>query len=417
MKGIGNINQKLKTFEFDEYFNVTANTENVLLSKGQLSKSFMFKTLDKALPENVSYLKGYYVGGRYFTYCSDGVLYECLQDATNYISQFTKTPCALSFNVMGKDKIIFADQTERAIILDGNNVSSINFMPSDFIISYGGRIFTAYKNCVSFTKLYDFGDQNFDFSKEGVLYLPESAGEIVGVFSVDDKIYLFTKKHLFCLSGAGESIDFKLYEVETENFSLEGFVVDSCEDGFLLVTDKRLGKLKDGKITFYNTLLDLSDFTSIRLSYYSNRCVVTIAKGLKRYLFVYDFDTGEQSLLTISNTDYFGENGLFFHDEFINVAVLGKRGAILGTNRFWDSVDLDFNGSNNKSIREIRILSKATATLTVSGDFGSCNYKLKAGYNYIKCNLPSRYYKFKIALNGFELGISEFKIKYVEREK
>ncbi len=418
MKVIENVNQNLKTFEFKWFFNLTAKAEDVTIDKDCLDDSCRFRSILRILPTEENYLQGYFVGGRYFVYCDDGYVYEGTKNGVQPVMRVNGTPCAVSFNALGKEKILFADDSKTATLIDEDGITTVSFEPTEFLDTYGGRIFSIYQNTVSFTKLYDFSDENFDLSQEGVLYLPKSEGGVIGVFKVDGELYLFTKTSLYVLSGSGDSIDFKLNKVETEKFSVDERAICKCDDGFAFICEKRLAKLKDGKVTHFNTLLDMNEYSiSGKMTACGNLCLIPVEIDAEKYLFTYDLRTERQSLIYIYDQSVFEDGGVVFSKIFNTVANLSDQGFPLNSSRTWESKSLDLESEKNKAIREIFIYTELPASLTITGDFGSVKYTLVTGRNVIKCNLPSRFYKVKITASTSRFKVNDFKLKYTERGK
>lgn len=418
MKVIKNINQTQKTFEFNDFFGLTEKFSDVEIDEKSIRKSYHFNNIEYQLPTDKNYLEGYVVGGRYFLCCNDGYLYECLSDKVQSVMQVSAKPCAVAFSTHGEEKILFADNTDVATIIDGNSTVTVDFMPSQSLAVYGGRIFSVYQDSVSFTKLYDFGKDDLDLSQEGVLYLPKSEGGVIGTFNVDGALYLFTKENIFSLSGSGDSIDFKLEKIETERFSIHDKTLCKSDDGFIFICDNRLTKLMSGKVTYIDTVLDSKTYSVIgKATVKGSEYYLPIMIGARQYLFTYNLRNGRQSLIYILSGMVFENGGIVFYKSLSKVSRLDQDGLRFNSSRTWESKNLDLGSQKNKTIREIFIDSETVSTLSISGDFGTITYQLALGRNHIKCNLPSSFYKFAISASTAKFKISDFKINYVEREK
>ena len=112
MKVIKKVKQKVETFKFNDYLKCTEKTNDVLIEKGGLKDSYLLDYITPKLPKNLNFVKGYCFCGRYFVYCDDGFVYECLENQAEKVMLPNRIPCATPFTVFGKEKILFADGTD-----------------------------------------------------------------------------------------------------------------------------------------------------------------------------------------------------------------------------------------------------------------------------------------------------------------
>ncbi|MBE7083094.1 MAG: hypothetical protein E7373_00645 [Clostridiales bacterium] len=406
-----------KKYSLSQNLTLTSTLNNVVIEKDKISSSYTLSTIGKKLPDN-KMLCSYLVGGRYFVYTEDNLIWECKDNYAIPIGEVNSRPTIISFMYQGEEKILVANNDEDAILVSSNGYRRHSFFSVDKMILHAGRLFSTLNNEISFTTLYDFDDAEINFTPDGTIVVPKKYGNIVYLSVLDGKLYVFTEKAVFYILCDGESIDFKLKTLENVCAEFIEGMISKVNDRFMFIEKGRLYQLYNGTISSVKTLLDngFYEVCGESANFNGKYLLPVVGNDGKKGIFLYDTFDKTQAVIEC-NDAIICDGGFVFEQGKVEVAKLVDGNHIVGVEKSWKTDKVDLGSAKDKIINKIYLCSKGVCLLRVSGKFGQTTFNVEAGKNIFVTNLPSSEYEFMITTDSLDFGIRDLQVEFREMEK
>ncbi len=350
--------------------------------------------------KNSEIKKSYTVSDKTYVFCADGNLYRLEGGAMILVSGgFLRPPNLFNFKYKGEEVISVCGNGKCVMLGKGLQYKKI-FDGKNYTY-FAGRIFCSHGQKLLFSKLVLDGEE---IEKEGEI---DFGDEIRLLFAVDDVLYALTKT--------------KIKKI-TAKYSCEDFIVTTLDTSVVDINEKSLTTI-DGKVYFIrsNCLTSLTGENESACQKGEKDYVVTdwASNYLGKYVVKIKDDIGEKFLIYDVNTKdtyyvkpyeensclkYIGKG--IFMDKNGKVYLLGDGESV------YKASGLALNCDGKKFVYKIIVEVDADCIMTVSGDFGLKEYKLRSGENEIKAFLNSRLFTIKVRGDSKNFGIEKIKLFY-----
>ncbi len=413
---IKKVSSPQKIYNLTDNLLKTRSITNAVLDKDKIKSVYQLSQTSIRLPD-IEVLRGYEVVGKFFVYCTDGAVYQCLNGIYYFVVQTGVVPAIIAFTHQGEEKALIAWNYDEAIVVSDSGYQTISFYSVDKMVLHAGRLFSSLNNQISFSSLYDFDDTNISFPPDGTIFIPEQYGYVYSMIGLGDRLYVFTKSAVFYLSCSGESIDFKLKRLESVRIDALECSICKVNDRILFIENNKIRQLKDDEVSTVDSFLENGAYQIVGNCASGNgKYFVPISdENGNKAIFIYDATYQTQGVTEIEEP-IVCDSGFMFNYKKRAVMELIESSNSWGS-KYWGTVNVDFNSNRNKVINRITLNSKKDCKLIITGNFGKIVFNVVSGYNSFDTNLPSREYGFEINASFTELEIADFKVYYREMEK
>lgn len=309
------------------------------------------------------------------------------------------------------EEITINGKNETLMISGGGGyvgTKSFNIPYGKYSAIHGGRCFTADNNTVSFCAPFDFSEYSYS-ELSGAFNTQESDGEITGLCSMGEFLYVFCQRAVYKVSLNDNSI-FVLTKLPVTVSQIEHGSVKSVGGKILFLSGKKVFAFDGNSVCVVDERmeqLNLSRINGASVCGEKYAINVTVDGNYAQYV-LNAVDNSVQIVSAVSSKCTDG--GYMVDDTGKLYKTLLSEGDILG-GAFWQSKPLYFSSPYAKNLLEISFFLKGQASLKISGDTGISEFLLVDGVNIIRLNSKSRFFTLEFTSDDcFEL--KEIAVKY-----
>lgn len=405
---------KIKQKEF--YFNLDFNKDllhcfNVEIKDGVAVRRAGY-TQEKSLPSDevkdvITYKNNlYYLVGNKICLLSSGS-YQPVNDTT--ISG--KCNC-LPVLVNGEEKAFIFNSSKGVVLgLEKQPEIVLQFAPYSEVCM--GRIFQADSNKIYFSGKFDYLSNTHDLKVEYFIEVKSKYGEICGMASIDDQLFVFTKNTILKVVQ-DEMLDLKIEKLSIPVSTVMEKSIGKAGSYILFASNGELFKFDGKKVEKMNISIG-ENYSFYSLPRSADGYYIGLIKR-PNYLL--------QAIIIDS-----ANNGFFKINEVQNIMFSNQGGyAVDNKNKKLLTFSLDGNSPFNAtmSYREKKYANDVAIIGFECQMHGSCtvqfgylsgtrNYNLSKGKNYVKCFIPTGFGSLYIKDMSNDFRMENFKIKMRKR--
>ena len=243
IKSLKSVTEKTRDFSVLDFRTVTDQTHGVKVSKDQLLSPIRYRVLYTP-KKPLSIRNIFFAWGKFYIYYSNGEVCECGADGENVLrtkiggGDFIITP--VRYN--GRQGVLIVEKGAQSTVhFDGESLP-ISLPREDYFTTLGNLFFCAGEDAVYYTDTVDL--DNF----RGGIYLPEDAGKIVGLSTLNKKLVIVCELAVYILTAFGEGHEFNLLRgASIPQRVLKGSVARVLDE-IIFACDNSLYAYKSGKV-------------------------------------------------------------------------------------------------------------------------------------------------------------------------
>lgn len=398
-------NVKTKSFKLTDFTDITDFCENVYLDKEIRSANMQLKFSSTC---GVMMQRMYIVRGRKYFVGSDGFLYELNGNQPTQKFKCGNVKGAMeSIILQGENKTLYIDNEVAKVVEDVEY--NVGLPCGKHFAIHQLRCFSADEYTVYFGSEFDLESRSMMLDNRGNINFTYDEGKVIGLFDFTSYLLIVCEKSFHKLTIVeGE---FKIERIKTNFYAIDRSSFAKIREKLLFISDRKLYSFENFEIKqlpsiFIKDVLEVGTDVTFNGNYYY--CQINDAS--KKCVLVYDLINNKETLLYVGNSVLVCKNLLFNYDEQCLYAISSNstEGACK-----WISKKLDLGNMSKKSLLEVSIKLSKDAMLTISGDFGSKSFNLKAGLNKKGMNLSSKEYELEINCPSGDLIASDLQLKYI----
>ncbi|MBE5753716.1 MAG: hypothetical protein E7340_00065 [Clostridiales bacterium] len=407
IKKIKSVRTNRKKHRVDNFLKAISMPVNLIVKKDGVFDGYGLKKTVYKAPTDIQVIRLFKVGEKFFSLCKNGSLYESRTSRVDLVGEiYNMDASILEINVNGQSDILVA-RNENVYTLNGYGDFK-NFPRSNAILFHNGRYFIANYNKVYITGLYDILNSNSNFNIVAQLALNNS-GKILGFCPRGDEIIAVCENAIYKITTSDDVAYYKAEELNIDKIVAidRTFAFDNGSCVFL--NDQKLAKLTGDKLVEKNTILDVITYKFFGIGeYIDGRYYLPIMINSKdRYLFVYDFANGAQTLVSLKENGFAWGNMVVQDGAIYTLA----NNTLCQNERNLTLSAIDFDDCDYKTLSGVSCEIDGDATLKISGDFGVKTYSLYTGRNSLVINLSSRAFVVELTSSN-PLKIKDFALEY-----
>lgn len=306
--------------------------------------------------------------------------------------QFTGDVCAVNYNYDGKDVLLVSSENNSLVMLDGNDIKSIDGAPkfTSLAVHYE-RVYGTVnedKNQVWFSSVMN--PENWTVSGEdaGYITFADENGDVEKVTSLGGNLYIFREHAVYRLTAYAEQSEFLLKKVFTDTGRI-------YKDTIAFAGDKIMFYSEDGLFAFdgYDAVR-ISDFLKVEKAanaigtYHDNKYYLACRLDLGNYFSstiknnaIIEYDTNTKKSCVLAPLDVAAMTAVNVHHATdvliatrgLNIGIVGmidKSSEIFGTSslKVYKSPTSTFGTSKMKVVRAVDIMTAGNIYLYVTAD-------------------------------------------------
>ncbi|MBQ7348505.1 MAG: hypothetical protein IJW47_00780, partial [Clostridia bacterium] len=301
--------------------------------------------------------------------------------------------------------------SSKSVILDSQNQEiEVNVPYGQYVAYFAGRLFVVKDNRVEFTDPFDFSG----VGKGGFIQPDSSAGSIVGIEAMGDKIYLFCAYAIYSIEVNNALNEFVFKTVSTEYRNIKINSVRQGANGIYFLIGNTIYSFNGNKFEHLRSALE--DFNLIASGeYYMSGYVYYIRVGItnsnQKYIYYRNVKSGAEFITEIKGT-YYKDYG-----SCIDSLTFELMGFKYGGEKTicYNSAQTDLGVNSSKLLYSVSVRVTAPTTLKLHGDFGTKVYNLTEGNNEIFINLQTYLISFDIISTSTDNTVSGLNFKFTEK--
>lgn len=388
---INGLSNTVKTFSL----NISSKSSENTVSKSQAL----------SLEEGVSVLKTYAVNGDLYLYLSDNKVYKLESGTLTSVSdtEFSNTPELV---------LIYKEGIEKLLIYEGENSVIVGTTEQEVALSDGdccslfGMTVIAKNNTVKFSAPFDGTDFSTGINEGGYITLPSDSGDIIKVLSSGDKVVAVCKYAVYQLDFKGEKTDYSLTKLITPFIEVKENSVVKIGEIIYFVSNNKVYSIKEKTVSFFELKNNLTNTVINSSGCFDGYFAMCYEVSGVKYLLAVDTELKSETLLT----------GLSCISNRLGYAVNESENKLykLTLNCFVDggSISSNLNCNLKKTVLSLSGKVVGSATLVISGEFGSKSFNIKDGTFFRNCKLASTDFSFLITDPSSDFSMSEITITY-----
>lgn len=338
-----------------------------------------------------------------YVYCADNNIYCINESGYERVGML---------NFKGKPKFIelsFYGKPNAYALYDGSLYpltdigAEIGVIKCDNCQTVNGYFFCEKGYELYFAPAIDIYEKGYDASNVNCAIFDINDGKVLGVFQVDNEVKVITENRAYSFNLTN---DLSRAEIKCEKFFCERV------SGAITVNDT-LYLIGKTQILEYSNChkggvqLPFEIESVVRVGKYQNNLVVHLLSNGKEKIVILSKDKNIK-VICVDRLIHNG-NGKFICKQNNKFYALG-----LAKNCYYESKKIPLKLDKEKChLIAVSFNSKSQGVFTVCGDFGSKEYNVITGENYIKLNAFSKHFTFKFYLEECA-EISKFNAQYTE---
>ncbi|MBQ9104423.1 MAG: hypothetical protein IJY57_05020 [Clostridia bacterium] len=391
------VNKHLLNFKNDQAFESGCKVEEDKLFSG-IGLIELENSLNNLAPiEYFSCAKNEYV------YCADNNIYSITKSGYERVGML---------NFKGKPKFVelsFYGKPNPYALYDGSLYpltdigAEIGIIKCDNCQTEKGYFFCEKGYELYFAPAIDIYEKGYDAINVNCAIFDINDGKVLGVYKVNDELKIITENRAYSLNLTN---DLSRAEIKCEKFFCERVSGAITVNGALYLIGKTQ-ILEYSNSDKGGVPLPFEIESVLSLGKYQNNLVVHLLSNGKEKIIVLSKDKSIK-VICVDGLIHNG-NGKFICKQNNMFYELG-----LAKNCYYESKKIPLKLDKEKChLIAVSFNSKTKGVFSVFGDFGSKEYNINAGENYIKLNAFSKHFTFKFYLeSGAE--ITEFSAQYTE---
>lgn len=406
IRRIKSVPSKRRKYKIENFLASCNLPVNVSVSKNCIESGLGCVKKQAILPDG-DIIDFFIVNDSLYIQLSDGNLYACTADsATSIKSVGTQKVFAYPISISGEKRVLFCGDFDAF----SDNGKTFSKLPRVEVSTFfGGRYFLSDKTALYYTALFDFAKNSTNLNIEGKIWFDDDSGQVLGLYSEDNGVYVFCEHAIYFISEASNGLDFKLDKLEIAGIDLLEVSFAADGENCIFINKGKINLFKNGKVFERESILDGKTFeiqgdpTLEKGKYFLPLRLF----GQKKYIYIYDIVEEKESLFELPNESiakgkFYLYNGQlnFVSEELENS---DEKRCVLAS--------IDFNDCKVKTLSGINIISASDCNLEVSGDFGVKSYSLSSGYNALLTNLKSRTFTLEFVSPDY-LGVKSLSLEY-----
>lgn len=351
----------------------------------------------------------YFLDNGLYIYCTD--LYVRKVENNTLVRSaktFETEPKGIVVNYNGNKKVLFVGEDNKELWQEPNEQIDVPYGKIIFLAS--NMLFVADGNKLTFGQPFNYSEFTSGYEQSGYFLTDISDGEIVGLLSSQDKLYIFCQHSIICLSHLGDKLDFNAKRLPVEYLNIKEKTFCAIGQEGFFISDNVLYKFFNNKIEKIDNskLYNLNYSIFLPATNYKHIYILPITTQQGRMAYFYDIDSKQEGFVSyffyFTNEGYIldGENDMAKYD-FEEQVILGQP---------WASEWKNFDSDKIKNIYQLNIKISGTAQLRLSCDYGDKMFNLQAGTNVIKCNAMSKKIKISLENPTSNFLVEEISVKY-----
>ena len=408
IKTIKSVRTNPKKRRVDNFLKESCMPINLIASSNGVFDGYGLKKTSYKTPTEVQIVKMFKAGGRIFSLCEDGSLYESKSSRVEFIGEVYNIDASiLEIKVNGRSDILVARDVD---VFTLNGYASFDEFPQTNAITYhNGRYYMADYYNVYITGLYNVSNSTSNFNIETKIWLDEKSGKILGFCPRLDGVIAVCEKAVYKIVLAEQVSNYKVQKINFDSVNAVDRTFAFDGETCVFINGGKLTKLVGDSLVEKASILDRISYKNAGIAKLDNGKyyypITVTDKG--KYLFVYDFASEKETLVSLKD-DGFAWGEMVVQDGAIytlNDAVLcnNQRNLIFNT--------MDFDDCDYKTLCGVSCFIDGDATLKIKSTESEKTYPLYSGYNSLVFNLSSRTFTFEISSDS-KLSISDFAVKY-----
>lgn len=414
MERISGVNLAKKQYKITDYKKFTKSAVDVIVEEKGIFEGFNRIDTEYNLPMNMieSY---YFIGERGFVYCNDGYFYECVPgDMVNPVYMGEKVLSAVEIMSGDQRKILFAGEKGRALLVSSSGREEINTLPEvNALAVFNGRLFAASKNSVYFFAPFDFLTNSTLLTGGGKLNVSAVAGEVVGFYEQNKKLYIICEHLIYRLTALNEGIEFTLEKVDVPYIDVKKHTVKAIFDKCVFISGNKLCILSGERLIEKSGLIKGVNIDKLGVAARIDGSYLLPVRTTENKSYIYTYGVEEESESFIKTSCLAVADQGYLPDYNCVIKLDLTSGSNSGG--VWQSENLTFNTLCDKTLLEIFAFASAKCILTVKGACGVKKFTLKKGYNRRKLNFNSRAFNFSIEQKESGFSITDLRFIYTVR--
>lgn len=301
--------------------------------------------------------------------------------------------------------------SSKSVILDSKNQEiEVNVPYGQYVAYFAGRLFVVKDNRVEFTDPFDFSG----VGEGGFIQPDSSAGTIVGIEALGDKIYLFCSYGIYSIEVNNALNEFVFKIVSKEYTNIKKNSVRQGVNGICFLVGNTIYSFNGNKFEHLRSALEDYNLTASG-DYYMSGSVYFVRVGITnsngKYIYYKNVKSGAEFITEIKGT-YYNDYGTCIDSltfELMGFKYGGEKTIC------YNSAQTDLGVNSSKLLYSVSVRVTAPATLKLHGDFGTKVYNLTEGNNEIFINLQTYLISFDIISTSTDNTVSGLNFKFTEK--
>ena len=381
-------------------------SKNLTFNDDKIYSLYGLETLNFYMPDG-EVLNANKINERYFFHMTDGYLYECShENCERILSIGYKKPLFFEINISGKKEILVLTEKGGFILSKKQIFQFIEVVDGCFC---QGRGIFANEKEVFYTEPYNLDIDTNSLTLCGKVWLDDEKERVIGVYSLDKSVYVFSKSNLYKLTFDTQGGNISLKKLSDDNFDIADLSFAKSDEECAFISNGQLYKFSNGKIEKVNAIdfskyYFLSQAKIVDSKYYVN----ILDNNVDSLIYIYDFIKKEQTLLSMPN-EIVNSGEIVAKDRTAKQITLNKN---VNGNRELTLLPIDFNDCKRKTLTGVNAYLEDECILEITGDFGKKRYSLLGGFNSILTNLNSRAFMLKFYTDK-NFSIEKLSLEYI----
>ena len=417
IKPINQVDSKIYDYVVEDFSLIQKESQEVFVKKHCVERGLNRHYID-TVPSLPGIIKGAYsLDGNIYVYCDDGFIYKI--ENGNAIQVLEVEWCGLPprlFHVVyqGKVVLLVIKNTGECVLYDNEVLSTFTIENARFSLNFAGRLFVATDNKIYYSQLFDYVDFSSGLYGGGSISIDYYAGEILGLFKMDNKIIVVTTKKIYSIVCFGDNVQFKLKEMASLEHDVLADSVKKLTKSIVFVSNNKVYSYANGSLSELSDTFDRlgyvsqGEFSSDRSRYYA---LVKKPDSQDRYVYSISVSDGYECF-SLSDAYLFLDEGVILSIFANCYSFVEDNGANELTKKF-KTIPIRFNTEKTKKIIEVELISKSSAKMIIESNGKVREYNVKEGYNAIKVLLTGQAFTFAFFSEDNEFKIKNMHCKYM----